>query len=125
MVRPILGHPAQLDTTTNLTTAGHSYRVVANCSTSGHSYGGPGGWRACACSRSMPAHADTPPDPAGGPGCGMVWRGCPCCAHIAEHHITDHDSDAELDNDGGLHGGLEGGGGTRPPWWPEVVTVCG
>ena len=43
----------------------------------------------CACDRSIPAHADAPPDPAGGDGCGMTWRLCGRCDHIDEHHITD------------------------------------
>lgn len=62
------------------------------CVSAGHVYGGPGGWRACACERAIPAHADTALDPAGGPGCGMVWRVCARCSHIDEHHITDHDA---------------------------------
>lgn len=52
------------------------------------------GWRLCACARSLSDHADTPPDPAGGPGCGMTWRVCARCAFIDEHHVTDHDEHA-------------------------------
>ena len=63
---------------------------AAGCVTGGHFYGGPGGWRVCACGRRMPAHLDTAPDPAGGPGCAMVWRVCAGCAHVEEHHLTDH-----------------------------------
>jgi hypothetical protein len=49
--------------------------LVVDCLAAGHRYYGPGGWRACACNRSIPAHNDTRPDPAGGPGRAMVWRG--------------------------------------------------
>lgn len=66
-------------------------RAAGMCVTGGHRYGGPGGWRACACGRAMPGHAAAPLDPAGGPGCGMVWRVCADCAHIDEHHLTDHE----------------------------------
>jgi hypothetical protein len=47
------------------------------------------GWRWCACDRSIPSHADAPADPAGGEGCGMVWRLCGRCDHIEELHVTD------------------------------------
>jgi hypothetical protein len=53
-----------------------------------HEYA-PDGWRMCACDRSLPAHAEAPPDPAGGEGCGMTWRLCGRCDHIDEHHVTD------------------------------------
>ena len=58
------------------------------CHDHGHDYS-PDGWRMCACDRSLPGHADAPPDPAGGGGCGMTWRLCGRCDHIDEHHITD------------------------------------
>lgn len=92
------------------------------CVTGGHVYGGPGGWRACACGRAIPAHDATPPDPAGGPGCGMVWRVCARCAHVEEHHVLDHDDQADDDrgyddrgdddrahHDEGADGGRAGG----------------
>jgi hypothetical protein len=47
-------------------------------------------WRMCACERSIAAHFDADPDPAGGIGCGMAWR--PCVAgsnEIEERHITE------------------------------------
>jgi hypothetical protein len=53
------------------------------------------GWRACACGRSLPEHADAPADPAGGDGCGMVWRLCGRCDHIEELHVTDDQSTYE------------------------------
>jgi len=59
------------------------------CLMCGHTYG-PDAWRACDCGRSLPSHADTAPDPAGGHGCGMAWRICGRCDHIDEHHITEH-----------------------------------
>ena len=63
--------------------------AAQTCTDRGHDYGGPGGWRMCACDRSIPSHADAPPDPAGGDGCGMTWRLCGRCDHIDEHPITD------------------------------------
>lgn len=56
----------------------------------------------CACDRSIPAHADAPPDPAGGEGCGMAWRLCRRCDHIDERHLTDPDeqiSDEQIDDE--------------------------
>jgi hypothetical protein len=47
------------------------------------------GWRVCACDRSIPAHADTPPDPAGGEGCGIEWRPYGPGDHMQERHVTD------------------------------------
>jgi NTP pyrophosphatase (non-canonical NTP hydrolase) len=52
------------------------------------------GWRMCACGRSLPDHADTPPDPVGGDGCGMTWRACSRCEFVDEHHVTEHDDHA-------------------------------
>lgn len=60
------------------------------CASHGHDLAADG-WRMCACARSLPAHVDTAPDPAGDGGCGMTWRVCARCAHIDEHHITDHE----------------------------------
>ena len=51
----------------------------------------PDGWRMCACGRSLPDHADTAADPAGGQGCGMTWRVCSRCDFVDEHHVTEHD----------------------------------
>jgi hypothetical protein len=50
---------------------------------------GTSGWWACACDRSIPSHADTPPDPAGGDGCGMEWRPGGLGEHLQERHVTD------------------------------------
>lgn len=61
------------------------------CATRGHNLAADG-WRMCACGRSLPDHADTAPDPAGGNGCGMTWRVCSRCEHIDEHHVTEHDN---------------------------------
>jgi hypothetical protein len=59
------------------------------CRSFGHDYGGPGSWRMCACERSIPSHAETDPDPAGGDGCGMQWRLCGRCDRIDERHVID------------------------------------
>lgn len=59
------------------------------CRDHGHDYA-VDGWRICACDRSIPTHADTPPDPAGGGGCAMTWRLCGRCDHIDEHPLTEH-----------------------------------
>lgn len=67
----------------------------------------------------MPAHRDSPPDPAGGPGCGMVWRVCADCAHVDEHHVTDHEPADRGRGAAGTAAALEG------PGWPAVVTLCG
>ena len=66
---------------------------LTGCEAFGHEVADDG-WRMCACGRSLPGHADTPPDPAGGEGCGMTWQLCAACDEIDEHHITDH-HDAE------------------------------
>ncbi len=103
--------------------------VAGGCVTGGHGYGGPGGWRACACERRIPAHRDTEPDPVGGPGCAMVWRVCADCAHVEEHHLTDHDradhghaGREPADRGRGADAVATALGG---PGWPPVVTVCG
>lgn len=75
------------------------------CALGGHDLAADG-WRMCACGRSLPDHADTAPDPAGGQGCGMTWRLCSRCDFIDEHHITEHDDDQhddqhDLDQPGG------------------------
>jgi NTP pyrophosphatase (non-canonical NTP hydrolase) len=71
------------------------------CAAFGHDVAADG-WRMCACGRSLPGHADTPPDPAGGEGCGMTWRVCAACEFIDEHHITEHDQHVhEQDQPGG------------------------
>ena len=64
-----------------------------------HSYGSDPqtAWRVCACTRSIPAHADRA-DPAGGPGCGMVWRVCEGCEHIDEHHVTEQHGTEHADD---------------------------
>lgn len=69
---------------------GHDFRDRARRRPDG-SYveDGSYGWRACACGRSLPEHVDAPPDPAGGEGCGMVWRLCGRCDHIEERHVTE------------------------------------
>ena len=46
-------------------------------------------WRACACGRSIPSHADANPDPAGGDGCGMAWRHTEDRNEIEERHLTE------------------------------------
>lgn len=50
-------------------------------------------WRMCACERALPAHVDTAPDPASGPGCGMAWRPTADRAEtsneIEELHVSD------------------------------------
>ena len=80
------------------------------CRDRGHEYARDG-WRMCACRRSIPAHADALPDPAGGDGCGITWRLCGRCDHIDEHHVTDstrghddgHDESAVLQVQPGGH----------------------
>ena len=68
------------------------------CAIAGHDVAADG-WRMCACARTLPGHADTPPDPAGGDGCGMTWRLCARCDDVDEHHITEHDQNDEHDQD--------------------------
>jgi hypothetical protein len=47
-------------------------------------------WLMCACKRTIPAHLDTAPDPAGGPGCGMAWRPYAAASNeIEEVHVTE------------------------------------
>ncbi|MGQ0573894.1 MAG: hypothetical protein ACT4RN_06775 [Pseudonocardia sp.] len=70
---------------------GHEFRDVHDCGPHGTGEDGTGGWRPCACDRSIPAHSGSRPDPAGGPGCGMEWRLCGRCDHIDERHLTDLD----------------------------------
>jgi hypothetical protein len=43
----------------------------------------------CACERTIPAHIDTDPDPAGGPGCGMAWRTREASNEIEGQHVTE------------------------------------
>jgi hypothetical protein len=107
----LAGHPdaAKVRPTVRLCA---SCAARAMCARYGHVYTDPrrgggedgtGGWRACACDRRIREHADTHPDPAGGPGCGMQYRLCARCDHIDERHITDHpaaDPDAAVGGDG-------------------------
>ena len=128
MVGPILGHPDPINPARGPVgsfAASTASAVAGSCLTGGHVYGGPGGWRVCACDRGLPAHVDTPPDPAGGPGCGMVWRVCADCAHVDEHHITDHDTEHDTEYDTEYDAEDADGVLDLPPWWPEVVTLCG
>lgn len=67
---------------------GHEFRNCTDYGPYGTGEDGTGGWRYCACDRSIPAHRDLEPDPAGGPGCGMAWRLCGSCDHIDEQHVT-------------------------------------
>jgi hypothetical protein len=75
----------------------------ATCALRGHDYGTDldGGWRLCACDRSIPAHADVPRSPLGRGACGMEWRVCRRCDHIDEHHVTDPPPDDEGVQPGG------------------------
>ena len=68
---------------------GHEFRDVHDHGPHGTGEDGTGGWRPCACDRSIPAHAHARPDPAGGPGCGMAWRLCGRCDHVDERHVTE------------------------------------
>jgi hypothetical protein len=69
----------------------HDFRDQARMLPDGtYAEDGTYGWRACACGRSIPEHADAPPDPADGEGCGMVWRLCGRCDHLEERHATEH-----------------------------------
>ncbi len=84
---------------------GHDYRDQHIPGPDGGTFREDGtyGWRVCGCERSIPAHADAV-DPAGGAGCGMVWRLCGRCDHIDEHHATQHDAtDHQLAEHGGVH----------------------
>jgi hypothetical protein len=75
---------------------GHDFRDQARMLPDGtYAEDGSYGWRACACGRSIPEHADAPADPAGGEGCGMVWRLCGRCDHLEERHVTE-DMPAEV-----------------------------
>jgi hypothetical protein len=72
---------------------GHDFRDRARPGPyGGYREDGSYGWRMCACDRSIPEHANAPADPAGGDGCGMVWRLCGRggCDHIEERHVTEH-----------------------------------
>jgi hypothetical protein len=83
-----------------MTTTTSTFRLADLCVTRGHDLAGDG-WRLCACGRSLPDHADTAPDPAGGDGCGMTWRVCSRCEFIDEHHVTEHDDQHDQDQPGG------------------------
>jgi hypothetical protein len=84
--------------------------AAQTCRDRGHDYAPDderGGWRMCACQRSIPAHADAPPDPAGGDGCGITWRLCGRCDHIDEHPITDPDPDPDGERSGPVDGSAQ------------------
>jgi hypothetical protein len=82
------------------TTTTSTFLLADLCVTRGHDLAADG-WRVCACGRSLPDHADTAPDPAGGDGCGMTWRVCSRYDHIDEHHVTEHDDQHNQDQPGG------------------------
>lgn len=83
---------------------------LPTCLLFGHDYTDPArpedgtyGWRACACAGTLPAHS-WGADPVDGNGCGMAWRVCRHCDHIAELPLSEladtdeHDSDpSDLD----------------------------
>jgi hypothetical protein len=83
-----------------MSTTTSTFQLADLCLTRGHDLAADG-WRLCACGRSLPDHADTAPDPAGGDGCGMTWRVCSRCEHIDEHHVTEHDDQHDQDQPGG------------------------
>lgn len=72
----------------------------ALCTVEGHVWWPAACWLLCACTGSIPGHAERP-DPAGGPGCAMAWRQCGRCDHIAERPATELPDDNATDNDVG------------------------